>query len=132
MIVYIDREILLDGVCRDLYLCHSTSIDEYLLVASIDQCSCEKQSVSLCKYDHDQCERRCLDEDRLFLQRKPLSNEIFFKNQPINVVLLEENELQSNAEMVLICQENNLPKAIHQHLKNQVTMTDIPSVNRVG
>ena len=131
MIVYIDREILLDEACRDLYLCNPTLTDEYLIVASTNQCSCEKQTVILCKYDHDQCERRCLADNRLLFKQHMQSNEILLNNQPINVVLLEESELQSNAEIVYICEENNLPKAIHEHLKNQVTITEIPSVNRV-
>ena len=131
MIVYIDREILLDTACRDLYLCQNTSIDEHLIVASADQCTCEKRFVTLCKSDHDQCERRCLRENRLFFKRKTHSNEILYDNQSVNLGLLEENEMQSNAEIVYICEENNLPPAIHQHLKNQVIISEIPPVHRV-
>lgn len=131
MIVYIDREILLDTACRDLYLCQNTSLDEYLIVASAKQCTCEKRSVTLCKSDHDQCEQRCSKENRLFFKRNTQSNEVFYDHQPVRLVLLEENELQSNAEIVYICDGNNLPKAIHEHLKNQVIVSEIPPVHRV-
>jgi hypothetical protein len=131
MIVYIDREILLNTDCRDLYLCQNTSVDEYLIIGSTDQCTCEKRFVTLCKSDHDECEQRCSRENRLFFKRKNQSNEILYDHQPVNLVFLEENELQSNAEIVYICEGDNLPKAIYQHLKNQVIVSEIPSIHRV-
>jgi hypothetical protein len=131
MIVYIEQEILLDTQCRDLYLCNNELNDEYLIISSIDQCSCKKQRVILCKYEHDQCENRCLIDNDLFLKQKSQSNEILINNHPINVVLLENNELKNNAEIVYICQENNLPKSIYQHLKNQLTLIDPSPINRV-
>ena len=70
MIVYIEKEILLDTQCQDLYLCNNELNDEYLIISSIDQCSCKKQHVILCKYEHDLCQNRCLLEDNLFLKQK--------------------------------------------------------------
>jgi len=132
MIVYIDKEILLDTQCRDLYLCDNGLNDEYLILSSIDKCSCKTQHVVLCKYDHDICQKRCLLEKNLFLKQKIQTNEIFINNHPINIVLLDKNELKNNSEIVYIYQGNNLPKPILEHLKNQFNFTDNLSINRVG
>ena len=131
MIVYIEREILLDAQCRELYLCDNALNDEYLIISSAEQCSCKKRRVVLCQYDHDHCEKRCSSESSFFLKRNNQANEIFLNNQPINVVLLEKDELQNNAEIVYICEASNLPKAILEHLKNQLTFTEISFSNRV-
>jgi hypothetical protein len=132
MILYIERDILLDTQCRDLYICANGLNDEYLILSSIDQCSCAKQHVVLCKYDHDVCENQCLLEKNLFFKQKTQSHEILMNNQPINLVLLDKNELKNNAEIVYICQGNNLPKPILEHLKNQFTSTNNSPTNRVG
>jgi hypothetical protein len=121
----------LDTQCRDLYLCNNELNDEYLIISTTDQCSCKKQHVVLCKYEHDQCQNRCLIGNDLFLKQKFQSNEILINNQAINIVFLENNELKNNAEIVYICQETNLPKSIYAHLKNQLKLTDPPSINRV-
>lgn len=130
MIIYIEQEILLDTQCRDLYICDNELNDEYLINSSYDQCSCKKRSIILCKYNHDQCEKRCLLENNLFFKQKSTqSNEILFNNHSINVVILEKNELKTNAEILYICQKDNLPKSIFEHLKNQLTFTEIPLIN---
>jgi hypothetical protein len=132
MILYIEKEILLDTQCQDLYLCDNGLNDEYLIISSIDQCSCKKQHVILCKYDHDLCQNRCLLEDNnLFLKQKNQTNEILINNHSINVVLLNKNELKTNSEIIYICQGNNLPKPILEHLKNQLTLTENLPINRV-
>jgi len=131
MILYIEKEILLETQCRDLYLCNNELNDEYLIISSIDQCSCKKQHAILCKYDHDLCQNRCLLEENLFLKQKNQSNEIFINNHPIDIVLLDKNELKTNSEIIYICHGNNLPKPILEHLKNQLTLTDTSSINRV-
>jgi hypothetical protein len=131
MIVYIEQEILFDTQCRDLYLCNNDLNDEYLMISSTNQCTCKKQHIILCKSEHDQCKNRCLADNYIFIQQKSQSNEIFIDNHPVNVVVLENNELNTNAEIVYICQEHNLPKSMFAHLKNQIKSTDLPSINRV-
>jgi hypothetical protein len=130
MIVYIEKDILLDTQCRDLYLCDNDLNNEYLLISSIDQCSCKKQQVILCKSDHDVCENRCLTENRLFVKQKNQFNEIMIKNSLTNVVLLDKNQLENNSEMIFICHGDNLPKPIFEHLKNKFTATDNSILNQ--
>jgi hypothetical protein len=124
MILYIEKDILLDTQCRDLYLCDNGLNDEYLIISSIDQCCCKTKHIILCKYDHDICSKRCLLENNLLIKQKNQTNEIFINNYPVNIVLLDKNELKNNSEIVYICQGNNLPKPILEHLKNQFTFTD--------
>ncbi|CAF3681392.1 unnamed protein product [Rotaria sp. Silwood1] len=124
MILYIEQEILLDTKCQDLYLCTNGLNNEYLLISSSNQCSCQKQQAILCKYNHDLCQNRCLSEHILLIKQKNQTNNIFINDNPTNVVLLNKNELANNSEIVYICHENNLPKPILEHLKNQLTYTN--------
>ncbi|CAF3929773.1 unnamed protein product [Adineta steineri] len=123
MILYIEKEILLDTHCQDLYLCDTGVNNEYLVTSSIDQCSCKKQQAILCKYDHDLCQNRCLSEQNLYIKQNNESNEILINNHSTNVILLEKNELEYNSEIVYICDRNNLPKPILEHLNNKLTYT---------
>jgi hypothetical protein len=129
MILYIEREILSDTQCQDLYLCNNGMNNEYLIISSIDQCSCKKQQAILCKYDHDLCQNRCLSEQILFIKQKTQSNDILINDCLTNIVLLEKNELENNSEIIQICHGNNLPKAILEHLKNKLTYTNISSTD---
>lgn len=131
MIVYIEKEHLLDLQCEDLYICNNELNDEYLIISSNDQCSCKKQSVILCKYDHDMCKNRCLLEKKLFIKQNFQANEILVNNQLTNLVLLDKNQLKNNSEIIYICEGNNLPKPIFEHLKNQLNFTDNSTINRV-
>lgn len=130
MILYIEKEFLLNLQCQDLYLCDNGLDDEYLIISSIDQCTCNKQSVILCKYDHDICKNRCLLEKKLYFKQLNQTNEILLNNQNINLVLLNKNELKNNSEIVYICQKDNLPKPIYEHLKNQLTFQETSFINR--
>lgn len=132
MIVYIEKEILLDSQCRDLYLCNNDlNNNEYLIISSNDQCCCKKQKAILCKSDHDLCSKRCLEENNLFIKQKNQFNEIFINNSLINIVLLDKNQLENNSEIIFISHGNNLPQPIYQHLKNKLTHTDSITINRV-
>ena len=97
MIIYLEREIFFDNQCRNLYLCNNQLTDEYFLLSSIDQCSCKKQKIVLCKNDHD----RCLAGEKLFLKQKSQTNEILMDNQVFNVVLLGKNELKKMRKLFI-------------------------------
>ncbi|CAF1458897.1 unnamed protein product [Rotaria sordida] len=129
MILYIEREILLDTKCQDLYLCNNELNNEYLLISSSNKCLCKKQQAILCKYDHDLCQNRCLIEHNLLIKQKNQSNHILINDNPTNVVLLDKNELENNSEIVYICHKNNLPQPIFEHLENQLNYTNNSSTN---
>ncbi|CAF3866811.1 unnamed protein product [Rotaria sordida] len=129
MILYIEREILLDTKCQDLYLCNNELNNEYLLISSSNKCLCKKQQAILCKYDHDLCQNRCLIEHNLLVKQKNQSNHILINDNPTNVVLLDKNELENNSEIVYICHKNNLPQPIFEHLENQLNHTNNSSTN---
>lgn len=131
MIIYVEREILIDNQCRKLYLCENQSNDEYLIRSNVDDCLCKKQTIILCKSIDEQCDKCSSVDNYLFFKQNCQTNEILVNDQVVNVVQLETNELQTNTEIVYICQEKNLPKPIFEHVKNQLNLKEDLSTPRV-
>lgn len=135
MILYVEREILLDNQCRDVHLCRTDLADEYLLISSSNQCSCPKQSAIFCKCDHDACSTRSRQEKKFFLKQNPTSNKVFLNSAPTNLVLFDKEEWQENAEMIYLSRGTHVPKPLMEHARNRVQRIDDtvtqPSIKRV-
>ncbi|UJR31135.1 hypothetical protein I4U23_018642 [Adineta vaga] len=129
MILYIEKELLLDTPCRSLNICDNKTNNECLILSSNEQCSCKKQQAILCKSNHDLCQNRCLSENILYIKQHVESNEIFINDCRTNVIILDKNELDTNSEIVYICQKNNLPKVIFEHLSNKLSYIDNSSTD---
>ena len=131
MILYLERDLLSDPQCRQVYVSDRDLTHGHCLVSSTRQCSDKESSGILCKLDHNICKERCTAEGHVFLQQKFQSNIILVDHSPVNLVLFDQEQLKSNAEIVHICHGNNIPKPLMDYAKQRLHHSSTSSVDRV-
>ncbi|CAF0797862.1 unnamed protein product [Didymodactylos carnosus] len=130
MIIYIEKDILLNDQCYYTELCSTENQNEFFVSYSTlinkdnyychtINCSCRKKIAILCKHANNDCKK----QNYLFIYRQVKSNQRIYltiDQQNSSVVLLEDNELDINADILRMCYEKYLPTILAQHSQNKL------------